>query len=443
MRPVVAFAAWSPCPETDPRAVAAVSALALALAGCMPDPPPARAAAAEVTVGDETPTEVNTAPPPSSPSSPPSSSPPPPPYVTEEHVPESPSGFALAAALFDEPLPEFDLTLSDEALEALRVDPYTWVEGTFTYGGATYDPVGIRLKGNNSFEPIDAKPSLKVKLDHVENWDLMGLENLTFDNMSSDKSMIRERLAYRVFRELGLPAARANHAVVRINGEDRGLYTLVETVNHDFLELWYPDATGSLWEAAGVEYVDEEIVDFEIESGVDDRAPLQAVADALELGDPLAYDEAGYWVDWPQFVDFVATTLVVGQFDSYPWSTPGNDMHVYVDPADGLLDTVPHGMDETFEDDRYDPYSGVGLLFLTCMANPACVDDYDASIWDAQAVAEQIDLLGYAEEVQAEIDAMAYLDPRRPYTYEQVLTNQARVLDFIASRREILSELVP
>jgi hypothetical protein len=438
MCPFIAFAACSPGPGTYPRAAdrrlrgPAVSAVALALAACMPASPSPRTAAPEVTVGDGSPTEV-----PSTPPTPPAA------HLTEEHAPESPTGFALAADLFDEHVPEFDLTLSEAALEALRVDPYTWVEGTFTYGGITYDPVGIRLKGHNSFEPIDAKPSLKVKLDHVENWDLMGLENLTLDNMSSDKSMIRERLAYRLFRELGLPAARANHAVVRINGEDRGLYTLVETVNQDFLELWYPDATGPMWEAAGVEYTDVEIVDFEIESGVDDRAPLQAIADALELGDPLAYDEAGRWVDWAQFVDFVATTLVIGQFDSYPWSTPGNDIHVYVDPADGLLDTVPHGMDETFDVDRYDPYSAVGLLFLTCMANPACAADYDASIWDAQDVAEQMDLLGYAEDVQAEIDELAYLDPRRPYTYEQVLNNQAKVLDFIASRREILSELVP
>src|SRR5262245_24069765 len=118
MRLFIAFAACSPRPGTYPRAAdrrlrpvrerpllrgPAVSAVALALAACTQAPPPARTAVAEVTVGDGTAAEVTvgggipngvTTTPPTTPAPPG-----PPPYVTEEQVPESPSGFALAQDL--------------------------------------------------------------------------------------------------------------------------------------------------------------------------------------------------------------------------------------------------------------------------------------------------------------------------------------------------------
>jgi spore coat protein CotH len=366
------------------------------------------------------------------------------PVVIEEFSPDAPTGFDEAAELFrDDVIPEFELELSDEAIDALRSDPYTWVEGALVYEGARFEPVGIRLKGQNSFLPIDEKPSLKVKLDeYVDGLDLLGLEEIAFDNMSTDFSMMHERVSYRLFREVGVPAARANHAVIRVNGEDRGLYTMVENVDEDLLELWYPDSSGVMWELADVEFTDVYVDWFELESGPDDRAALQAIADALELGGKAAYDAAADWVDWDQFVDFVAAAAVAGQFDCYPWRSPGDDAHLYFDPADGKMDFLPHGMDETFVRETRSVYDGSGLLFAACLADPGCADDYESSIWDAQAIAESIDLLGYAKEVRDQIEALAEDDPARPYTMADVEAGQDEMLDFIENRADQLSALI-
>jgi hypothetical protein len=364
------------------------------------------------------------------------------PLVSVEVAPASPVGFDLAAPLFgDELVPEFDLELSDGAIDDLRDRPYEWVEGALVYEGVRFEPVGVRLKGQNSFLPIDEKPSIKVKLNaYVEGMDLLELEELTFNNMSTDTSMMHERVAYRLFREHGLVASRANHAVVRINGEDRGLYTLVETVEEELLALWYADPAGAMWELHDAEFDDLSVPEFEHESGPDDRDALQEIADALEAGGEAGYEAADAWVDWEQFVDFTAAAAVVGQYDCYPWRTPGDDAHLYFDPADGKMDLLPHGMDETFRNGGRDVFDAPGLLFQACLASADCAADYEASVWDAQATSESFDLLAYAEEVQAQIQALAAADPARPYTFAEVEDGQAHMLDFIDQRADELSD---
>ena len=138
--------------------------------------------------------------------------------------------------LFDDhALPEFHITLSPASFSALESDPYTYVEGTFTFKDETFENVGVRTKGQNSWRPINEKPSLKVKLDWKEDQKLYGLEEITLNAMNDDSTMMHERLAYRFYREAGIPAARATHAWVVINDEPYGLYTHIETVDRDFI----------------------------------------------------------------------------------------------------------------------------------------------------------------------------------------------------------------
>ena len=53
--------------------------------------------------------------------------------------------------------------------------------------------------------------------------------------------MMHERMAYWVARQAGgIPASRANHAQLTINGQPYGLYTNVETVKKRILRRWFP-----------------------------------------------------------------------------------------------------------------------------------------------------------------------------------------------------------
>jgi hypothetical protein len=115
--------------------------------------------------------------------------------------------------LFDDTLVHtIRLTLDETAQQGLRDAPTAWVHGDIEIDGTAIADVGVRLKGRGSFQPLDNKPSLRIELDRwVEGQEYDGLDELVLNNMAVDPSRLRERLAYGVYRDLGVPAARAIH----------------------------------------------------------------------------------------------------------------------------------------------------------------------------------------------------------------------------------------
>lgn len=159
------------------------------------------------------------------------------------------------------------------AQDALRhyeveVDPDEWahinetayleqyIQGRLTIDGETYEQVGVRFKGfrgslYNCFQFDDngdavgrtcSRLSLKLAFDEYdEEARFYDLKKLNFHAMRNDASMMRERLGYFLFREFGVPAPRAVHATLSVNGEDLGLFALVEEVDGRFTRARFPD----------------------------------------------------------------------------------------------------------------------------------------------------------------------------------------------------------
>src|SRR5205085_11493862 len=87
------------------------------------------------------------------------------------------------------------------------------------------------------------KRSLKVDLNHfVKAQKLAGVSKLNFHNNVTDASWMNEVLSHRLFREAGVPAPRTAYARVYVtvpgkyNHEFFGLYSMVEDVDHTFME---------------------------------------------------------------------------------------------------------------------------------------------------------------------------------------------------------------
>ena len=73
------------------------------------------------------------------------------------------------------------------------------------------------------------KPGLEVNFAHYSSrGQFLGLRALVLDNLTTDPSMIRERVAMAFLRRLGVPAPREVHAKLYVNGEYFGLYVIVE-----------------------------------------------------------------------------------------------------------------------------------------------------------------------------------------------------------------------
>ena len=78
--------------------------------------------------------------------------------------------------------------------------------------------------------------------------------------MNNDASQMHERAGYWLFRQMGIPAPRAVHAKLTINGIYTGLYSLVEQIDSRFIKENFDDNEGNLYKEiwpltyAGVPY---------------------------------------------------------------------------------------------------------------------------------------------------------------------------------------------
>lgn len=359
-----------------------------------------------------------------------------------EVVPEA--GDLSARILGYDQIPSFELLVTPDGMASLAANPYTYVPATLVYDGRAYGPIGMRLKGQNSFLPIDQKPSLRLNIDqYVAKARFFGLDDMTLNNMSEDFSMMHERLAYRVARAAGIPASRANHALVAINGEPYGLYANVETVKNEMLERWFADPSGSLFEATDVDFTSGHIAAYELESGPDDRSLLVGLAAALTISDPdQALAMAASYVDLAQFQRFWAVCSVIGQFDSFPYSMPGDDYFVYADPISNRLTFLPWGMDETFYSGSFDVTQISSVLAQKCKASNACFQGYIAQVWDVLAMTELDDLELERQRVISQIAVHVAEDTHRPYDEQTVSEFQNHLRWFIQTRREKLTEML-
>jgi CotH kinase protein len=168
-----------------------------------------------------------------------------------------------ASYLFDPSvLRTYELRLSPEALETLdgNAQLEQYVEGSLIFEGQEYAPIGIRYKGSigswrgciGGLRKTCTKLSMKIKLDYDDpDGNLLGLRKLMFHSMNNDPSMLKERLGYWLFRAFGVPAPRAVHARLLINGQLNGLVAVVEDVDGRFTRSRFAEGgKGNLYKEA-------------------------------------------------------------------------------------------------------------------------------------------------------------------------------------------------
>ncbi len=100
--------------------------------------------------------------------------------------------------------------------------------------GVVYDSVGVKFKGNSSYDSSRAKNPLHIKLDYIHGsatYD--GYEDIKLGNGYSDPSMVREVLAYEIVRNY-MPAPQCNFARVTINGVYYGLFSNSQSIDSEF-----------------------------------------------------------------------------------------------------------------------------------------------------------------------------------------------------------------
>jgi spore coat protein CotH len=93
------------------------------------------------------------------------------------------------------------------------------------------------------------KPGLEVNFAHYSSrGQFLGMRALVLDNLTTDPSMIRERVAMAFLRRLGVPAPREVHAELWVNGQYFGVYAIVEPIDAVFVQRALGESSGALYE---------------------------------------------------------------------------------------------------------------------------------------------------------------------------------------------------
>ncbi|MBK7230798.1 MAG: CotH kinase family protein [Saprospiraceae bacterium] len=138
----------------------------------------------------------------------------------------------------------------DAQLDSLKTkDPNGRLVASYAIlNGQRFDSVGVRYKGNSSYNPTRLKNPLNVKLDYVKSGQQYeSFNTLKLSNVFMDPSFLREVLGYHISRQY-LPASRANFIRVYINDGYLGLYSNVENTGSDFLSDHFGTSDGSYFQ---------------------------------------------------------------------------------------------------------------------------------------------------------------------------------------------------
>ncbi|MBV1859357.1 MAG: CotH kinase family protein, partial [Nannocystaceae bacterium] len=323
----------------------------------------------------------------------------------------------------------FDIRLSDDARAGLVAEPKEWVRGDFEYNGVVYGGVGVRLKGNHSFRPIDEKPSWKVKFNKFAPGErFLGLEALTLNSMVVDSSMLREWISYRIFRALGVPAPRVGFAEVWVGEEPYGLYLVLEPYDDEFLERVYDDPTGNLYESEQNADVHKDVESWDQDEGEDKtREDLVVLAELAQREDNSVFYGPEAIIDMPKFLNFLVGEIIVGHFDGH---LNGHNFYIYHEPVSDKWSYLPWSLDQALSR-RVGPYEQNGHLAEKCLHDTDCLYDY---IQTSQAALDILGSMGLQEEVEAVIeltDEAMRADERKPYSADSVETGRERALSYI------------
>ena len=346
----------------------------------------------------------------------------------------------------------WSIDLSSNALSSLRNNPREWAPATFVVGEVAYE-IGLRIKGTSTAQGIDYKPSLKLAFDHVyEGQRFYGLRRLNLHNMTLDPILSSEVLTWDIFRSAGLPAPRVGYARLSIEGEDRGLFSVVEDIEDDFLKQWFSDSGGNLYENAK-NYCDLTAIscfDREEDDEGNDDALYELIESASLSGEAWGSAMQTLW-DWERFVGFMAMERTIAHWDSYSFDL--SNYRLYHEPTADRWTFIPWSGDLGF---GYRPWSypecgkhgvdptgyDMGRLASACQEDERCRDDVMDRMLE---FADLVEEMGGGQLVLDALDrvrADAATDPEHRSEMDHFEAHGACVASFLDERPEIVREWV-
>jgi len=347
------------------------------------------------------------------------------------------------AAVYDgDQLPSYDLTFSDAEWAGVQADCSQGVQRyrpvEFTYDGESVAAMA-RLKGNWSWDCT--KLQFVISFNEVDpDARFHGLRKLMLDAPWYDRTLLHERLAFPLFRRLGLPYSCANNATLSINGEYYGVYANLERIDHEYLERNFEDASGNLYQGGAEIKTNEDVGDLA------DLTALQSATTVAQLDALVDLDEA---------VEEWAAEAMLPAMDNY-WAGVEINYYLYDHPTRGFV-YLPYDLDISFGDAAYtdgslvwpdavnaDPitYEHYGWrkepLFQTVLADPIWCARFVEALTRARAAYDPAAMAADVDVWSAQIEAAITADPHKPFRSSDHAAAVKQLEAFLQARADVV-----
>lgn len=134
------------------------------------------------------------------------------------------------------------------ALLTANYQSKTDIPATLSMDGKIYPNVGVRFKGQTSYQRVTGqKKSFNITMDYVDpDQDLKGYQTLNLNNSFEDNSFMREVFYENITRPFST-SLKANYLHLYINDQDWGIYPNVQALDGNYVKEWFLSNDGSRW----------------------------------------------------------------------------------------------------------------------------------------------------------------------------------------------------
>jgi hypothetical protein len=256
------------------------------------------------------------------------------------------------------PLETFYDSMSYYKDQANLTDDNTYMKVEVEIDGTTVTDIGIRMKGNSSYNMNSKKKSLKLSFDeYVDDQEYDGMGTLNLNNCMWDPTLMREKVSLDFMNEFGVYAPRCTYANVYLNDVLWGLYSTVEQVDKKFLNTLIGENDGNLFKAGDdggefswygsnqVSY--ENYFELKTNDSLNDWTDLINFIDILNNTSASTFEselEAVFNVDG--FLKYWAVSNLLTNLDSYLEST--RNYYIYHNLLTDKFDWIAWDLNEAF-----------------------------------------------------------------------------------------------
>ncbi|TNE60771.1 MAG: hypothetical protein EP344_06765 [Bacteroidetes bacterium] len=154
-------------------------------------------------------------------------------------------------------LGEIRLTLPGKtwnaSLDSMRLYGEGMLLGSVEIDGVAYDSIGVRFRGNNSYQLGSKRNPFHIKLNFTHpDQNHQGYKSLKLSSALRDPSLVREVLFHEIANEY-MPSPQAGYIKLFVNNEYVGIFVNLENIGDQFLQNHFGSSDNALFKA-GVAY---------------------------------------------------------------------------------------------------------------------------------------------------------------------------------------------